>query len=302
MSKRKAPNGADQQLDFFIGMHADVPIRHQLDLMERPFFSLAKKPRRSAIEYSVSGVTIRVSPNKDHGIATIWDADILIWLITQITENLDRIGHASPTVYFNPYTLLKAIRRGTGGRSYIRLKEALDRLSATFIKTNIRDDKVARFHWIEDSGHETMADGEVRMFATLPRWLYTGIVQKRMVLTVHEDYFLLTGGVERWLYNVVRKHAGRQELGWSMTMKQLHEKSGSEARMTDFAIDIPCSVENNNLPEYCLSLSRNQEGDEVVHMIWRSSLSTADPNFELPRSPRRRHAGSITRKTLTFSP
>jgi plasmid replication initiation protein len=291
----------EDQLEFFIGLHTDVPIRHQLDLMERPFFSLAKKPRRTAIEYSVNGVNIRVSPNKDHGIATIWDADILIWLITQITENLDRTGQASPTVYFNPYTLLKAIRRGTSGRSYTRLKEALDRLSSTFIKTNIRDNKVARFHWIEDSGHETMEDGEIRMFATLPRWLYSGIVQRRMVLTVHEDYFLLTGGVERWLYNVVRKHAGRQELGWSMTMKQLYEKSGSEARLSDFAIDIRKIAENNNLPEYHLSLSRNQEGDEVVHMIWRSSLSTSDPNYQLPRNPRRRIGRGITQKSLSFS-
>ena len=64
MNKRKTPNDADQQLDFFIGIHADVPIRHQLDLMERPFFSLAKKPRRSAIEYSVRGVTIRAPPTR----------------------------------------------------------------------------------------------------------------------------------------------------------------------------------------------------------------------------------------------
>ena len=33
------------------------------------------------------------------------------------------------------------------------------------------------------------------------------------VLTIHEDYFLLTGGIERWLYRVARKHAGQQEGG-----------------------------------------------------------------------------------------
>ena len=52
------------------------------------------------------------------------------------------------------------------------------------------------------------------------------------VLTIHEDYFLLTGGIERWLYRVARKHAGHQEIGWQFTVRQLYEKSGSAARVS----------------------------------------------------------------------
>jgi plasmid replication initiation protein len=54
------------------------------------------------------------------------------------------------------------------------------------------------------------------------------------VLRIHEDYFLLTGGIERFLYRVARKHAGMQPDGWSFTMRQLHLKSGSSARLSDF--------------------------------------------------------------------
>ena len=64
------------------------------------------------------------------------------------------------------------------------------------------------------------------MTLTLPDWLFDGIVMKGGVLTIHEDYFLLTGGIERWLYRVARKHAGQQEAGWQFTMRQLYEKSG----------------------------------------------------------------------------
>jgi hypothetical protein len=45
--------------------------------MERPFFSLAKKPRRTPIAYDVNGTKVTVYPVKEFGIATIWDADIL---------------------------------------------------------------------------------------------------------------------------------------------------------------------------------------------------------------------------------
>src|SRR6478672_11556628 len=52
------------QLDIFRAAYADIPIRDQRDTMERPFFSLAKKPRRTPIEYSVNGVTVKVTPGE----------------------------------------------------------------------------------------------------------------------------------------------------------------------------------------------------------------------------------------------
>ena len=70
------------------------------------------------------------------------------------------------------------------------------------------------------------------MTLPLPDWLFEGILMKGGVLTIHEDYFLLTGGIERWLYRVARKHAGHQEGGWQFTMRQLHEKSGSSSRLS----------------------------------------------------------------------
>jgi plasmid replication initiation protein len=131
MSKRPPPKG-DQQPDMFCAFFADIPIRDQRDMMERPFFSLAKKPRHRPIEYEVGNVFVKVSPNKEHGIATIWDADVLIWAATQITEALDRGVEPSRILKFHPYNLLKAIRRSTGGKDYERLRAALDRLSGTF--------------------------------------------------------------------------------------------------------------------------------------------------------------------------
>jgi len=69
------------------------------------------------------------------------------------------------------------------------------------------------------------------------------------VLTIHEDYFLLTGGIERWLYRVARKHAGKQETGWSFSMRTaLREVPDRRPRVSDFAIDIRRVVAGNQLP------------------------------------------------------
>ncbi|MBO0699518.1 MAG: replication initiator protein A, partial [Zavarzinella sp.] len=120
------------------------------------------------------------------------------------------------------------------------LRAALDRLTHTAVGTNIRAEgkkKFASFHWLESWTELTDdATGEtLGMTITIPEWLFNGVVMKGGILTIHEGYFLLTGGIERWLYRVARKHAGAQPLGWSFTMRQLFDKFGSCARFSDFA-------------------------------------------------------------------
>jgi plasmid replication initiation protein len=139
------------------------------------------------------------------------------------------------------------------------------------------------------------------MTLTLPDWLFDGLVMKGGVLTIHEDYFLLTGGIERWLYRVARKHAGQQEGGWQFTMRQLYEKSGSSSRFSDFAIDVRKVVAAGSLPEYTAMIHRNEEGDEIIHFLKRDQLSLDDPNYQTPRHPRRRVARGITSKSLKFN-
>ena len=112
------------------------------------------------------------------------------------------------------------------------------------------------------------------MTLTLPDWLFEGILMKGGVLTIHEDYFLLTGGIERWLYRVARKHAGQQETGWQFTMRQLYEKSGSTSRFSDFAIDVRKVVELDSLPEYTAEIHKNEEGEEVIPFLKRDLLDS----------------------------
>ena len=54
--------------------------------MAYPFFSLSKTHRVTPIDFAAGNVSIRVEAVPDHGMATIWDADILIWAASQIVE------------------------------------------------------------------------------------------------------------------------------------------------------------------------------------------------------------------------
>ena len=138
MTTRRA---LDPQFDLFVPFIAALPIRDQRETMERPFFSLAKRKRLKPIEYvSPNGeVFVNVFPNQEFGMATIWDADLLIWAASTLNNLRKQSRNDLPrTLHFQPYDLLKTINRPTGGRQYQLLRESLGRLQATTIVTNIQ--------------------------------------------------------------------------------------------------------------------------------------------------------------------
>ena len=78
-----------EQLDLFRALPGDMAPRDAQDLMAYPFFSLAKSRRTAPIDFRSGNIAIRVEGTAEHGIATIWDADILIWAASQIVEAKD---------------------------------------------------------------------------------------------------------------------------------------------------------------------------------------------------------------------
>lgn len=300
---RPAPEG-DSQLELFVSSFVDVVFRDQQDLMENPLCSLGKTPRKEPIKYQVGDKFVSVTANSETGMCTIYDHDVLIWAGTQIREALDQGKDTSNRLVFHPYNLLKAIRRGTGGRDYDDLKAAMRRLVGTMVETNIRaDDEMLKrgrrnkasvtFNMLQSFGEYNAEDpNDDRWVLVLPDWFYQGVVNHKYVLSIDSDYFLLTSGLERWLYRIFRKHAGHQELGWQFTMKQLHKKSCSPQRFSNFALDVRKVIsrinKTNRIPGYQITLSRNADGDEIVSGLSRSRLAVTDPGFQPPKNPRRR--------------
>ena len=245
------------------------------DLMPWPFFSLAKRPRTDPIIYDIGGVYLHVNPGQHKAIATIWDADILIWVSTFIINSMNAGRPYSQTVQFHPYALLRALGRQTTQHSYRLLEEGLERLHATSVTTTVRAnhfERHAQFHWLAswEKLKSTPDDRTHAWTMTLSNWMYQGIIQRWGVLTIHKDYFRLTGGVERWLYRVLR-HLGNKRKGeWSVTMSQLYSRSGSPDRFSNFCRRIRNIVRCNVLPDYTLSIARSSGQEETVSIKPRS--------------------------------
>jgi plasmid replication initiation protein len=273
------------QFDLFLPSIVDLRFRDQKDTMERPFFSLSKSKRMKPIEYvnENDGIFVTVQPHQDYGMATIWDADILIWAASVLCDMKNRGTNDIPReLKFQPHDLLKAIGRSTGGRDYLQLRDALERLKTTVVTTNIRtqrNKKNAMFSWID--GWEDLVDAQTKesrgMTLTVSDWFYRGVTEDGGVLSIDPAYFSITGGRERWLYRVARKHAGGNGMdGFAISMPILFEKSGAEGTYRRFKFEILRIVKRNDLPAFSLSPRAGSEGEPLVHMLRRQYAGQGD--------------------------
>jgi plasmid replication initiation protein len=270
MPKRTADH--PHQLDLFVALMGEVPLRDDKEAMSVPLVSLAKGKRTTPIEWRSSNGEwhVRVTANATHGMATIWDYDVIVWAVSQLNEAVNKGLPTSPVIRFQPYDMLRAIRRQVGGKDYKELEAALNRLAGTMIETNIRAGNTARkssFHLLERWQHDTDATtGRSRgMMLELPQWMYDGVVKEHDVLTIAPEYFDITSGIARWLYRLARRHAGKQATGWRFTMRELHRRSGSVQARKEFAKGVRAVVEKG-IPEYRLNILTGQTGEELVAM------------------------------------
>lgn len=267
------------QLDLFRTIPGDIAPRDAQDLMAYPFFSLSKSHRVKPIDFAAGNVVIRVEAVPDHGMATIWDADILIWAASQIVEARDAGFRTSRLIVATPYEVLRFIGRGTSLRDYQRLKAALDRLQSTTVATSIRqpaEGRRHRFSWINE--WKERRDGAGRpdgIELILPDWFYQAVLDDALVLTIDRAYFDLTGGLDRWLYRLVRKHGGKQRHGWRFDVRHLHHKSGSLSPFKRFAFELRDIVRRQPLPGYTLCLEVEVRGRSVL--AFRPSVPVEKP-------------------------
>ncbi|PJI89269.1 RepA replication protein [Sphingomonas koreensis] len=279
--RNRHPSAERAQLELFRALPGDLAVRDAQDLMAYPFFSLAKSKRIAPIDFKAGAVAIRVEAVAEHGMATIWDADVLIWAASQIVEARDRGARTSRLMAATPCEILRFVGRGTSARDYERLKAALDRLQSTTVATTIRqpsERRRHRFSWVNEWKERVDAAGRpLGLELIVPDWFYSAVCDDALVLTIDDAYFDLTGGLERWLYRLVRKHGGRQSGGWSFDVSYLHAKSGSLSPLKHFAYDVRAIVRAQSLPGYRLALEHAGGRERLAFVTTVHPLDLAMP-------------------------
>jgi plasmid replication initiation protein len=251
--------------DLFICDVADAVLKDLIPQMEHPFYSLSKKPETSIRRYEHNGNWLQIVPSVK-GLATIYDKDILIYCISQIMEKLKRNERVGPRVRITSYDLLVFTNRGTAGKDYSALCEAIDRLAGTRITTNIRtgeEEQTDSFGLIDAASIRRKHGLDGRLLwveIKLSDWVFNAI-RGQEVLTLHPDYFRLGKPLERRIYELARKHCGRQAC-WSISLETLLKKSGSQSSIKRFRQHVKEIAERDHLPDYHLEF--DEAGDLVM--------------------------------------
>ena len=269
------------QKDFFILDIADVVLKDDMASMEHPLFSLATKPDHRHLEYRGGGNRLKIIPS-GVGLPTIFDKDILIFCISQLMHKKNRGEPIGSRVRFSGRELLMATNRPTNNLGYQRLEQAFHRLRGTNFQTDIttgnkRETRI--FGLIDEGGFVMKEEGEWRLDyceVVLSDWVMRAI-EGDEVVTISNDYFRLRRPLERRIYEIARKHCGSQKR-WHINLTKLQDKTGSNAPLKKFRLNIRQIIEGDHLPFYTLELTP----DDLVIFRPRQNRVTIAANIVLP--------------------
>src|SRR5258708_5246665 len=119
------------------------------------------------------------------------------------------------------------------------------------------------------------------MRVNLSDWVFNAVMG-RGVLTLHRDYFRLLKPLERRMYELARKHCGKQN-EWVISLEMLKKKCGSSSEDYEFRrlLNIICAEDqaHSHMPDYAVSF----DGD-IVRFTNRSTMKPL-PSPNQPRFP-----------------
>jgi plasmid replication initiation protein len=276
------------QGDLFVCDVADAVLKDIMPQMEHPFYSLSKKPEMMPRRYEHNGNWLEIIPSYK-GLATIYDKDILIYCISQLVEKQKTQPLVSSRVRITSYDLLSFTNRGTSGRDYYALSEAIDRLAGTRIKTNIRtgdEEQEDNFGLVNAATIRRKHGIDGRLLwvdIDLSEWVMNAVKAKE-VLTLHRDYFRLRKPLERRIYELARKHCGRQA-SWSISLAMLLKKCGSQSPEKRFRQMLRHIVKHDHLPDYRVTLDEDDRVTFHNRESWWEDRPSPAMTEELPTLP-----------------
>jgi plasmid replication initiation protein len=268
------------QRDFFVLDISDVVPKDDTASMEHPIFSLATKPDMRVLDYRAGDVRLKIEPS-GRGLPTIFDKDILIFCISQLMHMKNQGQPIGKRVRFSARELMVATNRKTGGVEYKRLEDAFSRLRGTNFNTTIRTGgKVEqRIFGLIDEGGFVRDEHSWRLDyceVVLSDWIMRAI-EAAEVVTISPDYFRLRRPLERRLYEIARKHCGTQKK-WHIGLEKLQAKTGSNAPLKRFRLNLREIIEEDHTPFYRMELTP----DDLVIFRPRSVKNEIEAGIILP--------------------
>ncbi|WP_349506743.1 replication initiator protein A [Agrobacterium tomkonis] len=253
-------------------------------------FSLSKRANAGIIRYELKD-SLTIGGGAETGLSTVFDYDIFLNMISHLADEVQRFRREEakglrpslPPKTYRPSAshVLKFCHRSDGGKSYEYLEAALDRLANTTIKVvNLSNGRRQVGSRPLIGGYSVVSRTNANRIDviefTIPDWVYTSVVRNEKtipLLTLHEDYFLISSGLGRFIYRLARKAIGKG--GATHSIREIHKLSGSTQEFRKFAYDLKEFVirtQASPMRDYDLALLEGKDGT-VLEMRRRDELT-----------------------------
>lgn len=265
--KNKIANKEDQFSDSFVSENC-ISTKDNRLFMDVALFRMSKREKRAGevMRHNLKDGYIEIKAGPD-GMASIWDYDIVLMLISHLTESMNLYKEdrgAKPSRLFTTYAsdIMKFCQRGDGGNQSNRIESALDRLKGTTIKSVLYQSSTNAKSITREvksegliSGYRVLsktASGRLdRIEIEAPNWIYRAALHSHgaAVLTINKDYFLIDSAIARFIYRLARRAAGNNTAKWGFNT--IYERSGVTC-FKEFCRILRRLIKADNLPEYNL--------------------------------------------------
>lgn len=262
------------QRELFLCDVADAVLKDDTASMEHPFFALTTQKDTRIRRYENGANWVEVVPSVK-GLATIFDKDILIFATSQLMAAKNEGRPISQEIEIRARDLLVFTNRHTGGHNYDLLEDALERLSGTRVRTNVRagGEKVETLFGLVDAA-EVVRDEKTqritKIYIKLSDFLFRAI-QSQEVLTLAPEYFRLRKAMERRIYEIARKHCGAQA-EWSIGLELLRTKVGSTDTVRAFRSALRDLAGSDHLPDYRVEV----KDEDKIRFINRKTIKKVE--------------------------
>lgn len=272
---------AAQQLELFVLEALDFSIKDEVDGMSLPIFAINQKAQKDTFyDWVRHDGKVRMRLEAKAGRPTQHDKDLLIFVVSALMSEFNATGKVPDILEMQTRHYLLGTERKDGGTQYTQFEQTLDRIENLRVITieDLSDgtsDITRDFAFFGKSKVKIRTEtGKVlAVNIYVSDWLKEQISTKN-VLTMNRDYFKLSGSLERRLYEICRKHCGKQGI-WRVSLNVLHNQTGSAAVLRKFKAALLEIMAADSIPDYRLSFDGSGIKDLMVNVHSKDAAQVA---------------------------
>lgn len=252
----------------------EFSLKDEIDGMTLPIFAINQKSQQDKLYTWIrhdGKVKMRVEAVA--GRPTQHDKDLVIFVISALMHEYNVSGKVPDVIDMHTRHYLIGTDRQVGGSQYSQFEGTLKRIQhMTVVVDTDNDDgtKTINKQFAYFTGSEVIVksktDQVLAVRLKISDWL-KGQISNKNVLTMNRDYFKLSGSLERRLYEIARKHCGRQGL-WRVTLPVLCNMTGSASTLKLFKQQLGRIIEADSIPDYRLSIAGGKKLADTMIEIY----------------------------------